>query len=53
MSVLGKIDPAITKKLADQIRAIGKTAKSEEDHVWCRIHLHCARLAYRAGGAKR
>lgn len=31
MSLHGKIGPATTKTLADQIRAIGKTAKSEED----------------------
>jgi len=31
MSLLGKIDPAIAKALAEQIRAIGKTARSEED----------------------
>jgi len=31
MSLSGKIDPAIAKQLASQIRAIGKTAKSEED----------------------
>lgn len=31
MSLLGKIDPALAKSLAGQIRAIGKTAKTEED----------------------
>ena len=31
MSLRGKIDPAIAKQLAEQIRAIGKTAKTEED----------------------
>lgn len=31
MSLLGKIDPAIAKRLAEQIRAIGKAAKSETD----------------------
>ncbi|MCG2660891.1 MAG: hypothetical protein L6437_11675 [Kiritimatiellae bacterium] len=31
MNLLGKIEPAIAKQLAEQIRTIGKTAKSEED----------------------
>jgi methylase of polypeptide subunit release factors len=31
MSLRGKIDPAIARQLAEQIRAIGKSAKTEED----------------------
>ena len=31
MSLRGKIDPAIARHLAEQIRAIGKSAKTEED----------------------
>lgn len=45
MSLLGKIDPAIAKQLAEQIRAIGKTAKSEED---VRFHVETALKQYLA-----
>ncbi len=31
MNLLGKIDPAMASRLAEEIRAIGKTARSEED----------------------
>jgi SAM-dependent methyltransferase len=43
MSLPGKIDPAIAKQLAEQIRAIGKTAKSEED---VRFHVETALKQY-------
>jgi len=45
MSLLGKIDPAIAKRLAEQIRAIGKTAKSEED---VRLNVEAALKHYLA-----
>jgi len=47
MSLPGKIDPAIAKQLAEQIRAIGKTAKSEEDvrlNVEAALKHHLAQL---------
>jgi SAM-dependent methyltransferase len=47
MSLRGKIDPAIAKQLAGQIRAIGKTAQSEEDvrlNVEAALKHHLAQL---------
>ncbi len=47
MSLSGKIDPAIAKQLAGQIRAIGKTAKTEEDvrlNVEAALKHHLAQL---------
>ncbi len=47
MSLRGKIDPAIAKQLAEQIRAIGKTAKTEEDvrlNVEAVLKHHLAQL---------
>jgi hypothetical protein len=45
VSLHGKIDPAIAKSLAEQIRAIGKTAKSEED---VRLNVEAALKHYLA-----
>ena len=47
MSLRGKIDPALAKQLAEQIRAIGKTAQSEEDvrlNVEAALKHHLAQL---------
>jgi hypothetical protein len=45
MGKLGKIDPAVAKHLAEQIRAIGKTAGSEED---VRLNVEAALKHYLA-----
>ncbi|HVM50990.1 MAG TPA: N-6 DNA methylase [Candidatus Acidoferrum sp.] len=47
MSLSGKIDPAMAKRLAEQIRTIGKSAKSEEDvrlNVEAALKHHLAQL---------
>ena len=47
MSLRGKIDPGIAKRLAEQIRAIGKSAKTEEDvrlNVEAVLKHHLAQL---------
>jgi hypothetical protein len=47
MSLLGKTDPSLAKQLAEQIRAVGKTARSEEDvrlNVEALLKHHLAQL---------
>ena len=47
MSLRGKIDPGIARQLAEQIRAIGKSAKTEEDvrlNVEAALKHHLAQL---------